>query len=128
MSKSIPKTITAAFDTLTFKSDRTPQTQDMSAAFCELAPYRDGAVFLAHWAGERQWEVHRNGDEIVMVLEGATTISLLENGEERTHSMQAGELIVVPKDVWHRFQTPDEVKVLSVTPQPTEHSIATPAE
>ena len=121
-----PKTLTEAFNKLTFKPDRTPTSTDMDAAFLRLAPYRDGAVFLAHWAGESQWEVHRGGDEIVMVVEGSTTLSMLVDGEEVTHTMVAGQLMVVPAGTWHRFDTPTGVKLMTVTPQPTDHSIERP--
>ena len=126
MSKVEPKSIAEALSTLTFKSNRTPTSEDMEAAFCNLAPYRDGAVFLAHWAGQSEWEVHHSGDEIVMVIAGTTEMSLLIDNEEVIHNMSAGELIVVPQSVWHRFNTPTEVKLLTVTPQPTEHSVEQP--
>ena len=126
MSKAEPKSIAEALSKLTFKSNRTPNSEDMEAAFCNLAPYRDGAVFLAHWAGQSEWEVHHSGDEIVMVIAGTTEMSLLIDNEKVIHNMSAGELIVVPQSVWHRFNTPTEVKLLTVTPQPTEHSVEQP--
>lgn len=126
MSKASPKVLSEAFSALTFKPDRTPESDDMDSAFCKLAPYRDGAVFLAHWAGRSEWEVHHSGDEMVMVIEGATEMSLLIDNEEIIHTLSAGELIVVPQSVWHRFNTPREVKLLTITPQPAEHSIDWP--
>ena len=118
-----PRSIDAALAALTFLPDRTPATTDEDAgdAFGRLAPYRDGAVVVGHWAGASEWERHPAGDEIVMVVDGGTTIVLLEDGAERAHPMGPGDLIVVPQRTWHRFETPDAVKVLSVTPQPTEH-------
>ncbi len=118
--RSEPRSIEAAIDGLTFLADRTPTTTD-AEAFARLAPYRDGAVFVGHWAGTSEWERHPVGDEIVLVVDGGTTIVLLEDGTEQAHRMGPGELIVVPQGTWHRFETPDAVKVLSVTPQPTEH-------
>ena len=126
MSKARPVSMADGFGSVTFKPDRTPESKDMASAFHRLAPYRDGAVFLAHWAGSSQWEVHRSGDEIVMVVEGATTLTLLMDGEQQSHAMETGELIVVPAGVWHRFDTPHEVKLMTVTPQPTEHSVSVP--
>ncbi len=121
-----PRSLSSAFDALTFAPARTPASQDLQAAFCELAAYRDGAVFLGHWAGQSEWEIHRAGDEIVMVVEGRTTLTLLIGGEELSHTLTAGELIVVPQGTWHSFHTPEAVKVMTVTPQPTEHSISRP--
>ncbi len=126
MSKAEPKSLKDGFSSLTFAPDRTPQSQDLDSAFCELAPYRDGAIFLGHWAGQSEWEIHRVGDEIVMVIEGSTTLTLLIDGCETSHTLEPGQLIVVPTGTWHRFDTPHEVKVMTVTPQPTDHSIDKP--
>jgi len=126
MPKAERKSLESAFSELIFEPARTPESQNLDAAFCELAPYRDGAIFLGYWAGESEWEIHRNGDEIVMVVEGATSLTLLTNGEEVSHLTQSGQLIVVPQGTWHRFSTPDQVKVMTVTPQPTEHSTEKP--
>ena len=124
--KSEAKTLEQAFDSLTFASARTPRSEDLASAFCELSPYRDGAIFLGHWAGHSEWEIHRNGDEIVMVIEGSTTLTMLIDGTEVPHTLRSGQLIVVPQSTWHRFETPEEVKVMTVTPQPTDHSVERP--
>ena len=69
---------------------------------------------------------HPEGDEIVMVIDGETTLSLLQNGEEYPKTLKAGQILVVPQNTWHRFETLSEVKVLTVTPQPTLHSVEQP--
>ena len=127
-SGPVPVSLHAELERLTFLPDRTPHTTDEQAgkAFGRLAEYRDGAVFIAHWAGSSEWERHRVGDEIVMVVEGATTMTMLIDGEERSHPMRAGELVVVPRGTWHRFDTPEAVKVMTVTPQPTDHTAGRP--
>jgi quercetin dioxygenase-like cupin family protein len=109
---------------LTFLADRTPDTTDeeSAGAFGRLTDYRDGGVFVAHWAGRSEWERHPVGDEIVMVVEGETTITFLDDGIESPSVLGEGELVVVPRGTWHRFETPDRVALLAVTPQPTEHS------
>ena len=121
-----PKTLKEAFDSLVFAPDRTPESEDLDSAFCQLSAYRDGAIFIGHWAGHSEWEIHRKGDEIVMVIEGSTTLTTLVDGTQIPHTLKSGQLIVVPQSTWHRFETPDEVKVMTVTPQPTEHSIEQP--
>jgi hypothetical protein len=30
-------------------------------------------------------------------------------------------MVVVPQNVWHQFQAPDGVRVMTTTPQPTQH-------
>src|SRR5680860_819700 len=84
-----------------------------------ISDYRDGAMFVAHYAGRTEWERHASGDEIVLVLDGATTLILLSGEREIRHDLARNELLVVPRGCWHRFETPDGVKVMSVTPQPT---------
>ncbi|WP_028021887.1 cupin domain-containing protein [Enterovibrio calviensis] len=118
-----------AFDNVSFLEGRTPEhslSGEGEEAFATLTPYRDGGVFIAFYDGQSEWERHP-GDELVQIIEGQTTVFLLENGEERPVSLSEGEMIVVPEMVWHRFDTPNGVKVLTITPQPTEHSIETPA-
>ncbi|USH05149.1 cupin domain-containing protein [Grimontia kaedaensis] len=117
-----------AFEKVTFLEDRTPEhslSGEGENAFATLSEYRDGGVFIAHYEGKSEWERHP-GDELVHVLEGQTTIFLLNGEEETPISLSAGELVVVPENVWHRFDTPSGVKVMTVTPQPTEHSIERP--
>ena len=60
-----------AFDSITFLPDRSPTNRDEDFARA-LGTYRDGGIFVAHYAGNSEWERHSVGDEIVMVLDGAT--------------------------------------------------------
>ena len=119
-----PVSLTDALAQLTFLADRRPTTTDEESedAFRRLADYRDGGVFVGHWAGSSEWERHRAGDELVMVLDGSTTIFFLTDEGERSARLRTGELVVVPEGTWHRFETPDQVKIVSVTPQPTDHA------
>ncbi len=128
MSKSTVISLDKGFDSLTFMKGRTPTSTsaDKDKSFCRLSDYRDGGIFLAYYSGNSDWERHSNGDEIVMVIEGVTTLFLLEGSVEMPNQLGAGELIVVPVNTWHRFESPDGVKVMTVTPQPTDHSIDTP--
>ncbi len=43
--------LSTAFDSLTFLPNRTPDTKDTGVAFCRLADYRNGGVFVGHYAG-----------------------------------------------------------------------------
>jgi uncharacterized cupin superfamily protein len=120
----VPISIDRAIDDLRFLPDRTPTTtsEESKGAFALLSDYRDGAVFVGHWAGSSEWERHPVGDEIVMVLQGETTIFFLDGDHDQPGHLTAGEFVVVPEGTWHRFETPEGVKILSVTPQPTDHS------
>ena len=127
MSAPLPISINDALAQLTFLPDRTPMgSEDSSSAFARLSTYRDGGIFVGHWAGESEWERHAVADEIVMILDGETTITFRKDGGDASVGMTAGQLVVVPQGTWHRFHTPEAVKVLSVTPQPTEHTAELP--
>jgi mannose-6-phosphate isomerase-like protein (cupin superfamily) len=116
------------FSKLTFIGDRTPEStnEELVGAFAELTLFRDGAIYIGHYAGNSKWERHSQGDEIVYVLEGRTTLILLVGDGEDSNELHAGQLLVVPKNTWHRFETPEGVKILAVTPQPTEHKMDHP--
>ena len=113
----------------TYLPNRTPEmgfNGGTKGVFSTVSAYRNGAIFVGHYSGSSEWERHPAGDEIVMSIEGSTTIVLLANGEEHRIDLNAGELVVVPEGYWHRFEGSTQLKVLSVTPQPTEHSLDRP--
>ena len=123
------KSLTDILAKVTYLPDRTPQsgfTGEASAAFAVVSPYRDGSIYLGHYSGSSEWERHESGDEIVLVLEGTTTVVLLSAGAEQNVPLGAGELVVVPRGVWHRFESSRSLKVMSVTPTPTGHALERP--
>ncbi|MFH6955091.1 cupin domain-containing protein [Pseudoalteromonas sp. XMcav1-K] len=128
MSKSVAITIESEFTRVEFLKNRTPETTDEEAknAFALLSEYRDGGIYVAHYSGYSEWERHVNGDEFVQVLDGETTLILLSGEKELRNELSSGQMLVIPKGVWHRFESPIGVKVMTITPQPTEHSIDKP--
>ena len=113
----------AEFAKLKMLSNRTPTSSDAerAGAFGRVAPYRDGAIFTAKFAGRSAWERHPQGDEIVQVIDGATTLHLITEAGRESLTLTAGMLAVVPRNAWHQFEAPDGVCVMTATPQPTEH-------
>lgn len=101
-------------------------TGGAAEAFAEVAPIRDGAVYVGHYSGSSEWERHCAGDELVLALEGSTTLVLLAEGREQRVDLGESELAVVPAGTWHRFENSVKLKVLTVTPQPTDHRIERP--
>ena len=93
-------------------------------AFAVLAPFRDGSIFAGSFSGESPWERHQKGDELVQILDGATTLTIMTESGPHSFKLAAGMIIVVPQGHWHRFHSAERVTVLSATPQPTEHSRA----
>jgi len=113
----------AEFDKLTMLKDRVPETppEKRKGAFAKLAGYRDGGIFSAKFAGTSAWERHPNGDEIVQIVDGATTVHLLTDEGKQSMELTAGMVVVVPQNTWHQFVAPGGVCVMTATPQPTEH-------
>ena len=123
-----PVDLDSAFDALTFLSDRSIDSTDdqLAGAFARLADTQMGSVFIGHYAGDSQWERHGQGDEYVAVVDGETEMTMIVDGADLTHTMTAGQFVIVPQGTWHRFHTPEGVKVMTITPQPTDHSPTRP--
>ncbi|HHC7385731.1 cupin domain-containing protein [Vibrio parahaemolyticus] len=128
MAKSTVITIEEEFSKLNYLSGRTPQTTDEESkdAFAMLSEYSNGGVYIGHYDGYSEWERHSHGDELVQVLSGQTTLVLLVDGKEQRNELSQGQLLVVPQAIWHRFETPNGVQVMTITPQPTDHQIELP--
>jgi quercetin dioxygenase-like cupin family protein len=105
---------------------RRPDTpaEEADAAFATLAALGEGGVFAGSFQGDSAWERHTKGDELVHVLKGRTRLTLVTDAGPEVLELSAGMLTVVPQGTWHRFHAPEEVTVLTVTPQPTDHSTA----
>ncbi len=113
----------AEFARLTMLRGRTPTSSEAErkGAFARLVAYRDGAIFTAKFAGTSAWERHPQGDEIVQVVDGATTLHLITEEGRQSVVLRAGMLAIVPRNAWHQFEAPGGVCVMTATPQPTEH-------
>ena len=66
----------------------------------------DYDIRIAHTRGEHLWHVHDDTDEFFLVLDGQFDISLREDGSERTVTLQAGEIFVVPRGTEHKPSSP----------------------
>jgi len=115
--------LTAELAKLKTLEGRTPASSEAERkeAIARLAPYRDGAVFAAKFAGTGAWERHPQGDEIVQIIEGSTILHLMTSEGRQSLSLGAGTMVIVPRDMWHQFEAPTGVSLITVTPQPTEH-------
>ena len=113
-------------DTCTFLEGRHIDTppEELEAAFATLANYRDGGIFAGGFSGVSRWERHRNGDEIVHVLSGATRLTIMSQHATETFDLTTGMMIIVPQGCWHRFESETGVQLITVTPQPTDHTRA----
>jgi mannose-6-phosphate isomerase-like protein (cupin superfamily) len=115
--------LNAELATLKMLRDRTPQMTggERQGSSRNVAAYRDGAIFTSKFAGSGGWERHRNGDELVHIIDGAATLHLLTEQGSEALALRAGMIAVVPQGAWHRFDAPDGVTLMTATPQPSDH-------
>jgi mannose-6-phosphate isomerase-like protein (cupin superfamily) len=67
----------------------------------------DYDVKIAHASGEHVWHVHADTDEFFLVLDGQFDIALRdEDGSERSVSLAAGDVFVVPRGSEHKPSSP----------------------
>lgn len=103
------------------RPESTEAERKATGAFVTLAPYRDGNIYSAKFSGDAAWERHPNGDELVQIVDGSTTLHLITDEGPETHELSAGMVVVVPQNAWHRFHAPKGVSIVTATPRPTEH-------
>jgi len=72
------------------------------------------------------WEMHPNGDEIVMLLEGKTTMVLEIGGAEKIVELnESSSYVVVPRGTWHTSRARGACRMLFITPgEGTQHRAA----
>ena len=61
------------------------------------------------------WEMHPEGDEVVMLLSGAVDLVLDEAGGERIIELRDRAAAVVPRGVWHTANVPVAGEALHIT-------------
>jgi mannose-6-phosphate isomerase-like protein (cupin superfamily) len=115
----------AEFAKLNMLRGRRPQMTETdrkgSGAFATLAPFRDGNIFSAKFSGDGAWERHPNGDELVQIVDGSTTLHIMTDDGPQSHTLEAGMVVIVPQGAWHRFHSPEGASLVTATPRPTEH-------
>jgi mannose-6-phosphate isomerase-like protein (cupin superfamily) len=115
----------AELDKLNLLRGRRPEMLEeerkASGAFATLSPFRDGNIFSAKFSGDGAWERHPNGDELVHVLDGVTTLHIVTESGPQSYQLSAGMIAIVPQNTWHRFHSPEGVTLVTATPKPTEH-------
>lgn len=95
---------------------RRPTHEEAMAAAPLLGGFEGCEVRVARFSGQPPWERHTAGDELIHVLDGAVAVTVLDEVEPRTLTLEAGTLVVMPAGVWHRSNARERVTVLVVTP------------
>src|SRR3989442_13938614 len=109
----------AEFAKLTLLRGRTPQMTEVerkgSGGFATLAPFRDGNIFGAKFAGDGAWERHPNGDELVQIVDGSATLHSMTEDGLKSFAVSSGMIVIVPKGQWYRFHSPSGVTCMSAS-------------
>ena len=98
--------------------------RDKLATFTEhwsprvVAELNDYQFKLVKLQGEFVWHHHQDTDEAFLVVEGEMEIGF----RDRTVTLRAGELFVVPKGVEHRPVAREEVHLLLIEPTGTPNT------
>ncbi|MDG4831236.1 cupin domain-containing protein [Solwaraspora sp. WMMD1047] len=72
-----------------------------------VARVNDYDVRIAHTRGEHVWHVHNDTDEFFLGLDGRFDIALRDaDGNERTVTLKAGDVFVVPRGTEHKPSSP----------------------
>ena len=80
-----------------------------------IAQMNDTHFKLVKVQGEFVWHKHDETDEVFMVLEGVLEIEM----REETVTLEAGEMVVVPRGVEHRPVAKEECHILLIEPAGT---------
>lgn len=102
---------------------RTPQATaaDRKGSVAQLDTYRDGLLLAIKAAGKDHWERHLTGDELIYILDGATTLEIVSgDGAPEAFELPAGTVAVIPQGAWHRFLSSEGATQVAVTPFPGE--------
>jgi mannose-6-phosphate isomerase-like protein (cupin superfamily) len=90
--------------------------EDAAKSMRFLGPFNQCVLGIVYFSGETPWERHPGGDELLYVLDGEVSLTILTDGEPERATVNAGSIFVVPKGLWHRQFTQSGSKVLFATP------------
>lgn len=68
--------------------------------------------FTADWDS---WEMHPEGEEVVICLDGAITLVQDIEGAPRETALGPGDYAINPRGVWHTANVADHARVLFIT-------------
>jgi mannose-6-phosphate isomerase-like protein (cupin superfamily) len=66
-------------------------------------------------ANSRHWEMHPEGDEALVLLEGEVRMIFEAPSGAEAHDMAPGSTLVVPQGTWHRAETQSAYRMLYMT-------------
>lgn len=87
---------------------------DAEKSMLFLGTFNQCMYGMVNFIGKTPWELHPD-DEYLQVIDGDVEVIFLEEENETTVSLSAGDTFVVPREVWHRQFSENGVKVMFIT-------------
>jgi mannose-6-phosphate isomerase-like protein (cupin superfamily) len=81
-----------------------------------LGAFNEYALGMGRYTGKSPWERHMNGDELLYVLDGEVSITVLTNEAPLEERLGTGSLFVVPRGLWHQLEAHPVVCILYASP------------
>jgi mannose-6-phosphate isomerase-like protein (cupin superfamily) len=87
------------------------------------AELMDGRVLALHNVRTPQdvhypiWEMHPEGDELLILASGSLTVEFREDGAERRVLLPAQAAFIVPAGLWHRLVVHEPSVLIAITPR-----------
>jgi mannose-6-phosphate isomerase-like protein (cupin superfamily) len=69
------------------------------------------------------WEVHPDGDELVLLLSGGVDVVLESGSDSHSVALLPGQATIVPAGTWHRVVVRTACRMLFVTPTPARTQV-----
>lgn len=103
-----------------FQAETVPVTENLYAELDQAYGDFAGRSLISSHTFDNDWpswEVHPNGDEIVVLISGGAEMVLaIESGDETEQLSEAGHFVIVPKGVWHTAKISAPTQMIFITP------------
>lgn len=99
----------------TLEASATTSIEEAMDAMTMLGDFNRCMLGLTRFHGLTPWERHPD-DELLCILEGSVDVEILTaEGSSKRSMLAAGDVLIVPGDLWHRQRTVDGVALLFLT-------------
>ena len=79
-----------------------------------LARIGEVNVCVSRFSQHPKWEVHPNGEEVLVGISGELSLVILDATHPKTILLKPGDVAVIPQNTWHSPVPNGEVSVLSM--------------
>lgn len=79
-----------------------------------LAKIGEAHVGVSRFSRHPKWEIHPNGEEVLVGITGELSIVTLDAAGSKTMVIKSGDVAVIPQNTWHSPVPDGEVSVLSM--------------